>query len=305
MKATNQTFFGITPFLFFSPFIIYYQQIVVPLVLQEPKLSRDSMNDTLDKNTQFTAGDAMTCKYSALSKGYFTDPYLRAFVEQDQTAINNDDGSSSRSTKITITPPKKPPIINRGYYARIHTMNETITRFLNVVDAASISTSSAFSATTSTIHPSKQVVILGSGFDTLSLRLIQEQSTNVNVFEIEFPDIIHKKIDLCLSIPSIRSTLLSGSGDGDGDGDGPISSAMEKNNDGNEGGNHRTKASAFRPSLPSFEEEDMGETVWKNTVEHTATKSIDVVAPPIRSFGRLHFIAEDLRNTSGVLAHLK
>ena len=255
-----------------------------------------------DQKTQYTAGDAMTCKYSAMSKGYFTDPYLRAFVEQDQTAMNIDANSTSRSKKMTITPPKKPPIINRGYYARIHSMNETITKFFNVVDTTSISSSSSsFSATSSTIPSAKQVIILGSGFDTLSLRLIQEQSTNVNVFEIEFPDIIHKKIDLCLSIPSIRSTLLSCSSSSDQEG--LISSV-----DGNEGGNqHLNKTSTFRPSLSSFEEdgeEDMGETVWKKTVEHAVAKSNDVVAP-IRSFGRLHFIAEDLRNTSSVLTHLK
>ena len=251
-----------------------------------------------DKNTQFTAGDAMTCKYSALSKGYFTDPYLRALVEQDQTAMNNDAGSSPRSTKITITPPKKPPIINRGYYARIHTMNETITRFLNVVDT----TSTSFTPpTTSTIQPPKQVVVLGSGFDTLSLRLIQDQSANVTVFEIEFPDVIHKKIDLCLSIPSIRSTLISDCSDGDR----PISSSTtEKSIDGNGGENHHSKASVFRPSLPSFEEDDLGETVFEKTVAHTTKSTVDVAAP-IRSFGRLHFIAEDLRNTSSVIDHLQ
>lgn len=64
-----------------------------------------------DEATQATNDDASECKRHAVNLGYWTDPFINFFVRQ------------------TI---RKPPEINRGYYARVKGMEYFIERFLKV-----------------------------------------------------------------------------------------------------------------------------------------------------------------------------
>lgn len=64
-----------------------------------------------DEATQATNDDASECKRHAVQLGYWTDPFINFFVRQ------------------TI---RKPPEINRGYYARVKGTEYFIDRFLKV-----------------------------------------------------------------------------------------------------------------------------------------------------------------------------
>ena len=133
-----------------------------------------------DLRTQFTAGDALLCKHSAVTKGYFKDDFITAFVNLE-----------SSPNGAPTSPMRKPPIINRGYFARVFSIDQTINKFLSSLDPRS----------------KKQIISLGSGFDTLSLQLLQKNDENLHIFEIDFEKIIKRKIATCLSNPTIRNLL--------------------------------------------------------------------------------------------------
>lgn len=90
-----------------------------------------------DDGIMSTNSDASTCKRSAVASGYYQDPFIEHF---------------SRGHHLE----RKPPEINRGYYARVAAVEHLLLKFLKVV----------------TDHGTKcQVVNLGCGFDTLFWRL--------------------------------------------------------------------------------------------------------------------------------------
>lgn len=90
-----------------------------------------------DDGIMSTNSDASTCKRSAVASGYYPDPFIEHF---------------SRGHQLE----RKPPEINRGYYARVAAVEHLLLKFLKVV----------------TNHGAKcQVVNLGCGFDTLFWRL--------------------------------------------------------------------------------------------------------------------------------------
>jgi tRNA wybutosine-synthesizing protein 4 len=144
--------------------------------------------DDRDQRTQFTAGDAMICKYSASAKGYFKDDLASIFV--------NLDSSTSGATPLQL---KKPPIINRGYFARVHSVNHTIQNFLATADAG--------------LQRKKQIISLGSGFDTLSLQLYSKKDESLHLFEVDFEKIIRRKVATCLNDQVIRQLLIPIPGD--------------------------------------------------------------------------------------------
>ena len=52
-----------------------------------------------EKAVEGTADDATLCKLYCIQKGYFQDTFLQHFVSR--------------------APPKRPPMINRGYWSRV------------------------------------------------------------------------------------------------------------------------------------------------------------------------------------------
>lgn len=135
-----------------------------------------------DLRTQFTAGDALMCKHSAVTKGYYKDDFITAFVNLE-----------SPTTGVPTSPMRKPPIINRGYFARVFSIDQTINKFLSSMDPLA----------------KKQIINLGSGFDTLSLQLLQKNDKNLHIFEIDFEKVISRKVATCLSNQTIRSLLTA------------------------------------------------------------------------------------------------
>lgn len=142
-----------------------------------------SLDEDSDARTQFTASDAMICKFSSSSKGYFEDPFLLKMIHKD----------ASLSTKPQQL--KKPPIINRGYYARVQSIHQIIDKFINAPEFEN--------------GLRKQIISLGSGFDTLSLQLLQRGDKDLHIYEVDFEEIIQQKVKTFLSEPSIERLLKS------------------------------------------------------------------------------------------------
>lgn len=90
-----------------------------------------------DDGIMSTNSDASICKRSAVASGYYQDPFVEHF---------------SRGHHLE----RKPPEINRGYYARVAAVEHLLFKFLEIVNS----------------HGAKcQVVNLGCGFDTMFWRL--------------------------------------------------------------------------------------------------------------------------------------
>lgn len=116
-----------------------------------------------------TALDALGCKSSIVDLGYISDEYLKYFYQK----------------KL-----RKPPIINRGYFARVACVSKLVESFL--------------SRTTSR---ERQIIILGSGFDTLSFNLIQNNHESLSIVEVDFHDIIEKKCRIVLTESNLTKLL--------------------------------------------------------------------------------------------------
>ena len=103
-----------------------------------------------------TNEDATECKLSAVNCGYYEDEFLKFFVPENRRKN------------------RKPPLINRGHFARVAAVDCVIRRFIE--------------------RGGKQVVVLGAGYDTTYFRLGKERREGVAWFEIDFPNVISTKI---------------------------------------------------------------------------------------------------------------
>ncbi|KAL2200670.1 S-adenosyl-L-methionine-dependent methyltransferase [Corynascus similis CBS 632.67] len=128
---------------------------------------------THDATIQGTDTDAAVSRLSAVDLGYLSDPYARLFVQGPAT--------------------RRLPIINRGTYTRTTAIDKLVDRFL---------------ATTSPDEP-RQIVSLGAGTDTRSLRLFTspQNHRNITYHEIDFPTIMARKQAIISSHPSLRTIL--------------------------------------------------------------------------------------------------
>ena len=127
-----------------------------------------------DSMTIGTATEALLSKLYASRRGYFKDEFLSHLCSKE--------------------PPKKPPIINRGYFARVECIRSVIAQF----DKSCIEKGCMFS----------QMIIVGSGYDSLSLNILKSGRTDVAIFEIDFPEVIRRKASLLFSKPELKSTLF-------------------------------------------------------------------------------------------------
>lgn len=98
--------------------------------------------------------DAAVSKRDAVSKGYWTDPYIQYFVKASE---------------------RKAPEISRGYYARVHGVKVLLDKFLKLSG------------------PNCQIVNLGAGFDTLFWRLMDEKAQFKNLVEVDLPAVTTRK----------------------------------------------------------------------------------------------------------------
>jgi len=128
--------------------------------------------ETQRQAVQLTNLDATISKYCAVSKGYYSDPYIHLFV----------------STKE-----KRQPLINRGTHARVQAVQRLVERFLQFT----------------TPYGKRQIINLGSGFDTLVFRLREKEFLGQDdVFvELDFPEITRTKRQIIQQYPSLHSLL--------------------------------------------------------------------------------------------------
>lgn len=126
----------------------------------------DSMGD---EAIVATNDDAALCKYQAVSKGYYEDPYLEQFL----------------TLKARNSSPRKAPEINRGYYARSASIAYLVEQFIGA-------------------NPMAQIINLGAGYDSLYWRLKSHNflrsnedeskiETSINYVEIDMSVVtVHK-----------------------------------------------------------------------------------------------------------------
>lgn len=124
-----------------------------------------------------TNDDAATCKYQAIIKGYYKDPFLDMFL----------------SSKAKSSSSRKAPEINRGYYARSASIAYLVEQFVKV-------------------NPSGQIISLGAGYDSLYWRI----ASHISESQLKFVEIdmgivtIHKMMairrhhELAAQLKSIR-----------------------------------------------------------------------------------------------------
>lgn len=126
------------------------------------------MDSIGDDAVAATNDDAAVCKYQAVQKGYYSDPFIEKLLP----------------TKIRQSMPRKAPEINRGYFARSISIAYVVEKFIDT-------------------HPGAQIISLGAGYDTLYWRLNKQYSgsrpneqqgpSNIKYVEIDMsPVVVHK-----------------------------------------------------------------------------------------------------------------
>eukprot|EP00948_MAST-09A_sp_MAST-9A-sp1_P003100 g3100.t1 len=125
-------------------------------------------------DVSFTAIDALLCKASSVNQGYYTDPFIKTFAyhyfyrkrEQKKTTVkeNEKEAHGYLEPKIQGKPsfhprdgrslPRRSPLMNRGYFARVHCIDSIIGIFLKRYENQGV-----------------QVVNLGAGLDSTFFRL--------------------------------------------------------------------------------------------------------------------------------------
>lgn len=127
------------------------------------------MSSDSDLATQATSNDASTCKRYAVQKGYWEDPYITHMVKSVGT--------------------RKPPEINRGYYARVESVWRLIKKFVSATERKC------------------QIVSFGAGLDTTFWRLCGENLNPVRYLELDFPNVTMRKVQVIKSKPVLKQTL--------------------------------------------------------------------------------------------------
>ncbi|XP_007526690.1 leucine carboxyl methyltransferase 1 [Erinaceus europaeus] len=132
--------------------------------------SSTSSTDTDDDGVRGTCEDASVCKRFAVSIGYWQDPYIQHFVR--------------------LTKERKAPEINRGYFARVHGVNQLIKAFLRKTECQC------------------QILNLGAGMDTTFWTLKDEDLLPSKYFEVDFPMIVARKLHSIKFKPLLSKPII-------------------------------------------------------------------------------------------------
>ena len=137
------------------------------------------MDESGELSIQGTAVEALVSKASAMNLNYFEDDFLKIFCKRKE---------------------RKPPLINRGYFARVQCIRYAVQKFLSLTNGCK----------------NRQILVLGGGYDTTSLNILKdlnsnekvESEANVNCYEIDFKNVIDRKAFLLTNSDVCRETLL-------------------------------------------------------------------------------------------------
>ncbi|KAL1898732.1 carboxy methyl transferase for protein phosphatase 2A [Ceratocystis pirilliformis] len=142
--------------------------------IKDPQSTRGSR----DAVVQGTDTDAAISRLSAVEVGYLADPFAQYFV----------------GTVRAGAPTRRLPIINRGTYTRTTALDRLVKGFLQ-----------------SNSSSEKQIISLGAGTDTRSLRLFSQPSSSTGLVyhEIDFPIATAQKLVAVQSHPALQRVFQS------------------------------------------------------------------------------------------------
>jgi [phosphatase 2A protein]-leucine-carboxy methyltransferase len=123
-----------------------------------------------DDAVRSTNDDAASCKRSAVQLGYWSDPYVQLFVRAAE---------------------RKPPEINRGYYARVTAIRQLVTQFIELTKRVC------------------QVVNLGAGFDTLFWVLSDSGLAPRTWVDVDFESITTTKVHYIQGMRPLHEKLAA------------------------------------------------------------------------------------------------
>ncbi|KAK4165204.1 putative leucine carboxyl methyltransferase 1 [Cladorrhinum sp. PSN259] len=140
-----------------------------------------------DATIQGTDTDASVSRLSAVELGYLTDPFASLFVQPQPSP-----SPMEVLGGIPNSAPRRLPIINRGTYTRTTGIDILVSQFLTSTDP----------------NQPRQILSLGAGTDTRSLRLFTSPKNyqNISYHEIDFPTMITRKQ---FAIQTYLSNLLT------------------------------------------------------------------------------------------------
>ncbi|CAK7221898.1 carboxy methyl transferase for protein phosphatase 2A [Sporothrix curviconia] len=148
---------------------------------------------------QSTDTDAAISRMSAVDIGLLEDPFAQYFAGDGGGPV-----------------PRRLPIINRGTYTRTQGLDRIIRAFLAETPSADATPPSSPRAQAEAPAEVRQVVSLGAGTDTRSLRFLALRQQdgragfqNIVYHEIDFPTVCARKRNIVQSVPAIRSLLTS------------------------------------------------------------------------------------------------
>ncbi|KAK3380160.1 S-adenosyl-L-methionine-dependent methyltransferase [Lasiosphaeria ovina] len=156
-----------------------------------------------DAVIQGTDNDAAVSRMSAVELGYLDDPFAALFA-QPQPHPHPHPQQQHPAAGPGPAAVRRLPIINRGTYARTTAIDRLVAQFLADTGPADGS-SGGF----------RQIVSLGAGTDTRSLRLFSSSpppfsstsSSGIIYHEIDFPAICARKLRAVRAAPQLRAIL--------------------------------------------------------------------------------------------------
>ncbi|XP_055328877.1 tRNA wybutosine-synthesizing protein 4-like [Paramacrobiotus metropolitanus] len=138
-----------------------------------------------DESVQKTNDFSSVSKCSMTAAGYMKDEFMQHFVAK----------------KVRRT-----PLINRGYFVRMHAVHSVIDTFLEAISGGAFTNRDASVNSGTGYAHNCSIIVLGAGYDTLYFRL---EKTSVKIIDIDFLEVASNKAKMILNTPEMREKLSS------------------------------------------------------------------------------------------------
>lgn len=149
-----------------------------------------------DEAIQLTNNDASSFKAYAVSKGYWSDPYIHFFSSASGPGLRQQEHQQQTHFQQPLVE-HKPPEMSRGYFARVNAIRSAVFNFLDKC--------------LNSMNPEQakcQIINLGSGYDTLYFNLLDKNMLPTKYIEIDFPRIVMSKIRLIRSKKALSDKII-------------------------------------------------------------------------------------------------
>lgn len=145
---------------------------------------------------QLTNDEASMSKMSCVRLGYFADDFVHHFVT---VGARRSGGGGKRY----------PPLINRGYYARVFAVRRMMDAFLSTPLPGDGDDDAVGDGGD---EKKRQVVSIGAGFDTTFFRLRKEGRAPARYLEVDYREVMHKKAGVINAVEELRVLCEGGVG---------------------------------------------------------------------------------------------